>query len=111
MSAETDIYDALSEDATLDGIVDGAVYPNRLPDDAAAPAVGYWKVDGFPEASGFRGWRFQIDYIARTYTELKAMRDALLAIGAAEDWILNENSDGFYDVGGYHQASIDIRNV
>lgn len=90
MSFETDIYDVLSADPTLSGLVAARIYPVTLPlNEQTYPAVSYQRVGNASRKTlgdnvGFPNPRFQFDIWATgNHDAARQVADALItALGA-----------------------------
>ena len=87
-SAATLLYQLLKADAAVSALVTGRIYPLRLGQGAALPAIAYQKISD-PKTSGLRGCelprvaRVQISLFSRDYAELDAL-DAAVQAALAE---------------------------
>ena len=81
-SAATLLYQLLKADATVSALVAGRIYPLRLGQGAALPAIAYQKISD-PTAGSLRACelprvaRVQISLFARTYAELDVLDAAV----------------------------------
>ena len=84
MSVESDLKARLVADATVDGLVDGRIYPGALPQNPTYPAVSYFRVSA-TRLYNLKGTasrvtaRFQIDCWAATHITARALADAIRA--------------------------------
>lgn len=84
-SAATLLYQLLKADTTVTALVAGRIYPLRLAQGAALPAIAYQKISD-PSAGSLRACalprvaRVQISLFARTYAELDALDEAVQAV-------------------------------
>lgn len=81
-SAATLLYQLLTADANVSALVAGRIYPLRLGQGAALPAIAYQKISE-PQTGRIRACalprvaRVQISLFARTYAELDALDAAV----------------------------------
>ena len=89
---QTDIYTVLSMDATIKGVCGDRIYPQRMPQNAAVPAVVYTINDITPVKSlsgesGLDNVTVEITCWAKSYTAAHllatAVRSAFVASGRA----------------------------
>lgn len=83
MSIESEIFTTLKENAGLSALVNGRVYPMRLPQRATLPAVSYQRVSTMVYQTrdnnvGLDRPRFQFDAWADDFDDVVAMRPALI---------------------------------
>lgn len=92
MTLRSEIYDAVTGDGTIAGLIGTRCYPNRLPEDAQFPAVVYGQVS--EDDSGYRTHdagtavarataRIQFSAYAETGDGAAALADALVALWSA----------------------------
>jgi hypothetical protein len=90
MSADEEIYARVSGDAGVAALVGTRVYPLLAPQGAAYPFIRYQKISRVGEAvafdavNGVVNARFQFDAYAVTFTEARAIQDAVRA--CLDDW-------------------------
>jgi hypothetical protein len=90
MSAETELYDALTEAAPVAALVSTRVYPDLVPQDQALPAIGYARLTTEPigtihsSAPVVERVTLEVACMASTRTGADALADAAAtAMGAA----------------------------
>ena len=110
MSAETDLYTALTGASGVTDLVSLRIYPNRVPLGTEYPAVGYTMISSVLAASdNCQESRLQIDLFDDTYSGMKAVRDAVLAVvNGRTDWSYIQGPDIYEDDTGIHQQSVDV---
>lgn len=84
MSAESELYAALSGHAALTALVSTRIYPDAIPEDQPLPAVVYSTEAATPEwclndTAAATAYRFRIVAWSTTRTSAKAVGDAIVA--------------------------------
>jgi len=82
LALEDGIYSKLTNAATITALVDYRIYPGFLPQDAAMPAISYWRVTGAREHGqgtdpGVAEPVIQFDIWAAAYPAAQNIGDAL----------------------------------
>jgi len=82
MSIEAGLVTKLAATTAITDITSTRIYPEVLPQDGTVPALTYQRVAGYEVASmdgvtGLARTTIQINCIAATYIEAKALRDAV----------------------------------
>lgn len=110
MSAESDLYSALSGASGVTDLVSTRIYPSFVPLGTDYPAIGYALISGAKIGSNdCKRSRLQIDLYDQSYSGVKALRDAVItAIDAASDWAWNEGPDIYEEDTGVHHQSVDV---
>ena len=110
MSAETDLYSALTAAGGVTALVSTRIYPNRVPLGTTYPAIGYSMItSGLIGSNNCQQSRIQIDMFDKTYSGTKAVRDAVLAVvNGRLDWTYIQGPDIYEDDTGVHQQSVDV---
>jgi hypothetical protein len=110
MSAETDLYSALTADSGVAALVSTRIYPNRVPLATTYPAIGYSMISSGLIASELcQESRIQIDMFDSTYSGCKAVRDAVLSVvNGRSDWGYVQGADIYEDDTKIHHQSIDV---
>lgn len=116
------LFSVLTGYAPLTALVGQRVFPGRIPQESATPALRYSVISGVPASSlsgahadTAKGSRVQVDAYARTYLEARSVADAVqLALGdlaqptpGLSAWLLGER-DLFDDVTQLHCVSMDF---
>lgn len=120
MTAEERLYTLLTEDAAVNAVVAGRVYPVRMPEaeGATLPAIVYTRISGGQVSSvrggsGLENPRVQVDCWATTYAGAKglatAVREAMDG-GGAEGLksVLLAHMDMVDDETGDYRVSMDF---
>lgn len=89
MSAITEIYTRLSDDATLAGLVGARIYPLTAPQGDAYPFVTFQVVSrtgsvALDTSSSMAALRLQVDCYGDTFTSARAVAEAVRA--RLDDW-------------------------
>lgn len=84
MSLETKLYTLLSGTAGVTALCSTRIYPLVAPQEAALPLVVYTRISSGREYSlsgysGFENLRMQIDCYGETYSDTKALSEAVVA--------------------------------
>lgn len=79
------LFAALTADAAVAALVEARVFPNKAPQDAAAPFVVYQLISEVPEnilrgGSSLSSSRLQVDSYGVTYLEAHAVAAAVAAV-------------------------------
>jgi len=83
MSIESGIVSVLRADGTVSGIISTRIYPLKLKEGYALPALSYQRVSSVREHNidvgpiGFAWARFQIDSWAESYTDVRSLAEAV----------------------------------
>lgn len=99
---ESDLKAYLAADAAVAALVGSRIYPLKLPQAPALPAITYQKVSGprVISLSGYSGLshpRLQIDCWAATYDQVKALSAAVVAaLDAYPGAIMNDDGRDNY---------------
>lgn len=112
MSAETELYAALSGSAGLDALVSGRIYPDAIPEDQQLPALVFGRVSSDPVVTidnvvlaEFA--RLNVTAWAATRTSAEACADAVCtALAAAGHPYVNRES-GFDGETGSFAVTVD----
>lgn len=119
MSIESTLYGALSTDATLLALVGegsplvGKIYPNVAPDSVTAPYITYQLIGGMPHnlmagAPQTERKVFQINCISNTYSNAKAIAEAVKgAVNASIAYVTSE-ADDYFPQTQNHRVRLDI---
>lgn len=121
---EAAVYSILTADSTLSALVGTRIYPNVVPQDVTLPAVAYQRISTSrvyshsPGVSQLARPRFQFTSVARSYSDVKAvanaLRGALDAYGGTAASVLvftmlSQNEfDTFSDDGDLHTVRQDF---
>jgi hypothetical protein len=110
MSAEAELYTALTGATGVTDLVSTRIYPNRVPLGTDYPAIGYSTITGAKIASNnCKETRVQVDCFAETYSATKSVKDAVLAvIDANQNWLYIEGPDIYEDDTLIHHQSVDV---
>ena len=110
MSAESDLYAALTGASGVTDLVGTRIYPNRVPLGTDYPAIGYRMItSGLIAADDCQESRIQIDFFDTTYSGAKAVRDAVLAvINGTPAWGYVQGPDIYEDDTSIHHQNIDV---
>ena len=110
MSAESDLYAALTGDSGVTTLVSTRIYPNRVPLGTVYPAIGYSMItSGLIGSSNCQESRVQIDMFSSTYSKCKEVRDAVLAVvNGRRDWGYVQGPDLYEDDTQIHHQSVDV---
>lgn len=102
-------------DPAIVALVVGRVFPGKLPQGVAMPAIRYTVVSDVPSltfdgAGELRRARVQVDAYAKRYLDAQALADALEgAVGGSQsDWLLVARRDGYEDETELHRVSLDF---
>lgn len=102
-----DFYTLITSDDTVDDLIDGRLYPLRIPQDAALPALAYQLISAVPHYAhgegdvGLRRDRVQITAQASDYAGIRALLDAVDAVVSGYRGV----------VGGTHFQAMFVANV
>ena len=82
MAVEEAIQTILAADVAVSALIVARIYPSRLPDGATYPAIVYQRISGprlhdLSGPSGYATPRIQLDLWAATYSEAKALAEAV----------------------------------
>ena len=110
MSAESDLYSALTANAGVTALVSTRIYPNRVPLGTVYPAIGYSMItSGLVGSSNCQESRIQVDMFSETYSNCKSVRDAVLAVvNGRRDWGYVQGPDIYEDDTQIHHQSVDV---
>jgi len=80
--SEQNLYSALVNDSGVSALVSTKIYPVKAPQNTAFPYVVYRRitglsVNGLDGEMGTTNGRFQIDVYSSTYTQVKALAEAV----------------------------------
>ena len=80
MTVEAAVFDLLSNDAGVSGVVSNRIYPVKLPQDPTYPAVTYFRVSALRHSAmgkdtGLVEKRIQISSWAKLYSEVNDLAD------------------------------------
>lgn len=113
MSAETDLYAALSANTALAAIVGARIYPDAIPEDQALPAVVYQRASTAP-ISTIHGSaiaedvRFSITAWAKTRATADGAADAIAAALVAAEHNPGDRSGGIDTETGLFATSTEV---
>lgn len=115
MSLETDLYDGLTGDATIGGLVSTRIYPNIGPDNPTYPLLVYRFIDELPlssaaaGANGHEQSRVQISAFSTDPEEVWTLRDALRDYARArKNYHYVVGPDMYEDDGAVHHRPVDF---
>ena len=113
MSAETDLYAALSASSALASLVGTRIYPDAIPEDQALPAVVYQragtdKINTIHGAAIAEDVRFSITAWSKTRTTADSVAAALSAALEAAAHQSGDQSGGIDQETGLFATSIDV---
>lgn len=110
MSAESDLYSALTGASAVTDLVSTRIYPNRVPLATTYPAIGYSMItSGLIGSDNCQESRIQIDFFDTTYSGAKAVRDAVLSvINGNPAWGYVQGPDIYEDDTSIHHQNIDV---
>ena len=82
MTVEAAVYSILSSDSAVDTLVDGRVYPKRLPQSPTLPAVTYFRVGAQRSSvmgndTGIVRKRIQVSSWGKTYAAVNELAEAV----------------------------------
>lgn len=113
MSAETDIYAALTASSALASIVGTKIYPDAIPEDKSPPAVVYQRANTAPVTT-INGItlaeevRFSITAWSKTRAQADSAADAIAAALVAADHQAADRSAGTDSETGLFATTIDV---
>lgn len=109
MSVEQDFYSDVTGDAGVSAIVGTRVHPNVLPDDVTFEAIAYRTVSRTIIGGVCKQTRIQADLYARSYSELKALRDAFeTLVDGKSNWGYIEGPDLYEEDPPLHHQVVDV---
>lgn len=110
MSAETELYSALTNDSGVIALVGTRIYPNRVPLGTVYPAIGYGMIaSGLNGSNNCQQSRLQVDIFGSTYSGAKAVRDAVLTlVNSLQNWAYVQGPDIYEDDTQVHHQNIDV---
>lgn len=110
MSAETELYTALTNDSAVAALVATRIYPSRVPLGTTYPAIGYSMItSGLNGSNNCQISRLQVDVFDSTYSGAKAIRDAVIAlVNSLQNWAYIQGSDIYEDDTQVHHQNIDV---
>jgi hypothetical protein len=84
MSIETDLYTHLENDVAVSALVGDKIYPMKAPQNVTSPYITYQVInDNGNQCIGGSIYqndtRFQIDCWSKTYSEVKAIKEAVIS--------------------------------
>ncbi len=107
MSVESDLVARIIGNADVAGLIGTRLYPLRIPDDAALPAIAYQEIDGIGERTlgghfVYTARRYQLRLVADSYEMIVKMKTAVGGVddgpgptGAYTRLFIDEGPDGF----------------
>lgn len=120
---EEAIYSRLTAASAVTAITSTRIYPNKIPQEATLPAIGYQRVSArrvkaHAAPTGLARARVQVTCVARTYSEVKALATAVRkalegvmgTVGGATvqgSW-LETDADEYGDAEGLHSVRQDF---
>ena len=113
MSIEATLFATLNNNSALTALVGSKIYPNVAPDNVAVPYITYQVVVGTPyslinTAHSTERKLFQVNCIANTYTNAKAIAEACKnAINGTVGYFKDEGDDYFYQTEN-HRVRLDF---
>jgi len=113
MSAETDLFSALSASSALATIVGTRIYPDAIPEDKAPPAVVYQRANTSPVTT-INGItlaeevRFSITAWSKTRAQADSAADAIAAALVVANHQAADRSAGIDTETGLFATSIDV---
>jgi len=121
MSIGDSIFQALSADATVTGLVGARIYPNRIPQGPRSisyTAIVYQVVSDVPQnaftgdaSTRLRNARVQIDCYAKLYDDAQAVADAVdlvvTTVASLKGWT-ETRRDLYDDEAQLHRVSMDV---
>lgn len=113
MTIEQTLYDAIRNDATVSAIAGTKIYPNVVPDNVDAPYISYQliagtaynKLDGVPDGEHKL---MQVNCMSKSYSQVKAMEDAVKSALDVSIGYLMSSSDGYYTSTETHVVRLDF---
>lgn len=115
MTAETEFKAAVDGDATLTSLIGDRCWPNKARGNATLPYIVYASISDNPYASGASApadrMRIQAGINAASYSEVKAIRDALRALCTAQQWRYIGGPDSWEDDSQRHRQTVDVMIV
>lgn len=110
MSAETDLYSALTGNSGVTALVGTRIYPNRVPLGTVYPAIGYRMItSGLVGSNNCQESRIQVDFFDTTYSGAKAVRDAVLSVvNGLSNYGYIQGPDIYEDDTSIHHQNIDV---
>lgn len=110
MSARSDLYAALTGDATFAGLATNGLFAGLLPDQVTPPAGVLWVVNDAPLASGdVVQVRMQVDCCAANLDTAHAMAKAVKDVAkGTSGWQGRLGPDLWVDEGSYWAVPVDV---
>lgn len=115
MNLETKLYSLLSSDAGVIALCSTRIYPLVAPQEAAMPLIVYTRVSSGREYSltgysNLENPRMQIDCYGTTYSETKALAEAVTTAlrGATTFGTAQDDPQEMYEDDETHRVSIDF---
>lgn len=116
MSVETDLYDTLTEDASIAGVVGTKVYPEFVPQQIDMPAITYYISGVMPQyalagVEDLKNTHMAIDVWCATYSQLRTLTEYVKAAMDGESTlftaVLLEQIDIYEEGTLTHRTSLD----
>ena len=120
---EEAVYSRLSGNVAIAAIVSTRIYPQKIPQEATLPAIAYarisaMRVKAHAAPTGLARARVQVDCVARSYSEVKALAAAVRksldgvmgtvgGLALQGSW-LETDADEYGDAEGLHSVRQDF---